>query len=117
MEELNLDTFKKKIIDFDKHKDDWKFEGELPAIVKYTADWCQPCKSLTPILENISKEYNGKINIYEVDVDSEPELSFLFDIKSVPTMLFIPMIGEPQIHVGTLAPSKLKNLIESILLQ
>ena len=95
---------------------DWKFAGELPAIVKYTADWCRPCKMLTPILENLSKEYSGRINIYEIDVDVEVELSSLFNIRSVPTMLFIPMHGEPQIQIGALTQSKLKDVIEEILL-
>ncbi len=115
MEHLTLETFKEKIMNFEINKN-WKFEGKLPAIVKYTAHWCNPCKALTPILESLSKEYSGKINIYEVDVDAEPELSSLFNIRSVPAMLFIPINGEPQMSIGALPQSKLKEVIEDILL-
>jgi len=114
MEHLTLETFKEKIMDFETNKE-WKFEGKLPAIVKYTANWCSPCKALTPILENLSKEYIGKINIYEVDVDAEQELSSFFNIRSVPAMLFIPMKGEPQMSIGALPQSKLKEIIEDVL--
>jgi len=114
IEHLTLESFKEKIMNFEENKE-WKFEGELPAIVKYSASWCSPCKALTPILESLSKEYDGKLNIYEVDVDSEPELSSIFNIRSVPTMLFIPMIGEPKLNIGALPQPRLRAAIEDIL--
>lgn len=115
MEHLTIESFKEKIMDFDTHKEDWKFAGELPAVIKYTADWCSPCRTLNPILESLSNEYKDKINIYEIDVDAEPELSSLFNIRNIPTILFIPMIGEPKISIGTLTKSKLKESIEKLL--
>ena len=115
MEQLNLETFKEKIMNFETNKD-WKFEGELPAIIKYSTSWCSPCKALTPILENLSKEFIGKINIYEVDVEEESEIAALFNIRNVPTMLFIPMIGEPKLNIGSLSHSKLREVIEEILI-
>lgn len=115
MEHLTLETFKEKIMNFETNKD-WKFEGELPAIVKFGAVWCNPCKALSPILENLSEEYSGKINIYEIDVDEESELSSMFNIRSVPAMLFIPMNGEPQMSLGALPKNKLKDAIEDVLM-
>jgi len=116
MENLTLESFKEKIMNFEETQDDWKFQGELPAIIKYTADWCSPCKKLTPVLESLSKEYDGKINIYEINVDEEAELSYLFNIKSVPTLLFIPINNQPQMYVGSLTESKLKEIINDVLL-
>lgn len=115
MEHLTLETFKEKIMDFETNKD-WKFEGELPAIVKYSTSWCGPCKALTPILENLSKEYNGKINIYEVDVEEESEIGSIFNIRSVPAILFIPMNGEPKMSIGSMSKENLKNAIEDVLM-
>lgn len=116
LEHLTLETFKEKIMDFENNKEDWKFQGELPAIIKFSASWCAPCKTLTPILEDLSNEYNEKLNIYEIDVEDEMELSSLFGIKSVPSVLFIPMDGEPQMSVGMIPKAKIKEAIEDILI-
>lgn len=83
MENLTMTTFKEKIMDFESNKSDWKFEGKLPAIIDFYADWCGPCKTLTPILEELSKEYDGKINIYKVNTEKEQELSAMFGIRSI----------------------------------
>lgn len=116
MEHLTLETFKEKIMDFENIKDDWKFNGELPAIIKFTASWCQPCKTLTPILEELSNEYSEKLNIYEIDVEDQQELSSMFGIKSVPSMLFIPINGEPTMTLGALPKMKINDIIKDILL-
>ena len=115
MEHLTLETFKEKIMNFDTNKD-WKFEGELPVILKFSASWCNPCKALIPTLEKLAIEYNDKINIYEIDVDEETELSTMFNIRSVPSMLFIPMTGEPQMSSGVLPIAKIKETIENVLM-
>ena len=116
MENLTLETFKEKIMDFDKNKD-WKFEGELPAIVDFSADsWCVPCKKLTPILDKLQKEYSGRINIYKVDVDNESEIASVFNIRSVPTMLFCKTDSQPEISTGSLPEYKLKEIIEGLIL-
>jgi len=115
LEHLTLETFKEKIMDFENNKEDWKFEGELPVILDFYADWCMPCKALSPILEELSKEYEGKINIYKIDTEDQQELSSLFKIRSIPAMLFIPMTGEPQMSVGMIPKIKIKEAIEEIL--
>ena len=61
IEHLTKETFKEKIFDFDTHQK-WKFEGELPCIIDFYADWCAPCRITGPILDELAKEYSGKIN-------------------------------------------------------
>jgi thioredoxin len=116
IEKLTIDTFKEKIMNFEENTEDWKFEGKLPCILDFFADWCTPCKNLSPILEEISTEYEGKINIYKINVDEETELSSMFGIKSIPSILFIPMSGEPQMTQGSLPKTKLIEVIDEVLL-
>lgn len=115
MEKLTKDTFREKIFDFEKHKD-WKFEGELPAIIDFYADWCGPCRVVAPVLEELSKEYAGKLNIYKVDTDKEQELAAMFGIRSIPSILFVPKDGQPQMAMGALPKDALKDAISSVLL-
>lgn len=115
MEKLTKDTFREKIFDFEKHKD-WKFEGELPAIIDFYADWCGPCRVVAPVLEELSKEYAGKINIYKIDTDKEQELAAMFGIRSIPSILFVPKAGQPQMAMGALPKDALKDAISSVLL-
>jgi len=117
IEHLTLETFKEKIMNFDTYKDEWKFEGKLPAIIDFWAEWCGPCKMLSPILEDLAVEYEGKINIYKIDTEEEQELSIMFNIKSIPSMLFIPMDGQPEMTVGAFPKEKLKKAIEEVLLK
>lgn len=116
LEHLTKQTFLDKVFNYEVNKD-WKFEGELPAIIDFYADWCGPCKIVAPILEELSKEYAGRINIYKIDTEAEQELAAAFNIRSIPSMLFIPMIGQPQMAVGALPKDALKNAISEVLLQ
>ncbi|MCK9617028.1 MAG: thioredoxin [Lentimicrobiaceae bacterium] len=116
MEHLTLDTFKKKVFDFENNKD-WKFEGELPCIIDFYADWCSPCKMISPILEELSKEYQGKINIYKVNTEQEQEISSAFGIHSIPSMLFCPKADQPQMAVGALPKASLVQAINDVLLK
>lgn len=117
MEHLTLETFKEKIFDYENNSNEWKFEGKLPAIVDFYADWCGPCKILSPILEELSKEYQGKINIYKINTEEQQELSLMFGIKSIPTLIFIPLDGEPQMNLGVLPKNILIEAINDILLK
>lgn len=115
IEHLTMESFKEKIMDFETNKDNWKFEGKLPAIIDFSAEsWCSPCKILAPIIEELSTEYENKINFYKIDVDEEQELSMMFGIRSVPSLLFISMEGEPQMTVGALSKTKIKEIITEI---
>ena len=114
MEKLDKKAFTEKIFDFENKKE-WEFSGELPAIVDFYADWCGPCKMVTPILEKLAVEYEGKINIYKVDTDKEKELAAAFGIMSIPSLLFIPQKGEPQMSRGALAREAFDKIITDVL--
>lgn len=113
---LTLDSFKEKIFDFEKEQE-WKFKGDLPAIIDFYADWCGPCKAVAPVLEELSDEYEGKLNIYKIDTDKEVELSGMFGIQSIPTLLFIPTEGSPMMQKGAIPKNAFKQVIEEKLLQ
>lgn len=116
MEHLTKQTFLDKVFNYEKNKE-WKFEGELPCIIDFYADWCQPCKMVAPILEELSEEYKGKINIYKVNTEQEQELSAAFGIRSIPSMLFCPAEGQPQMAQGALPKDSLVKVIEDVLMK
>ncbi|MBE0650409.1 MAG: thioredoxin [Bacteroidales bacterium] len=115
MEHLTKETFFEKVFNYEQNKD-WKFEGKLPCIIDFYADWCQPCKMVAPILEELSKVYEGKINIYKVNTEQEVELASAFGIRSIPSMLFCPSEGQPQMAVGALPKETLIQAIDDVLL-
>ncbi len=114
MENLTKETFKAKVFDFEKNKE-WKFEGDKPCIIDFYADWCGPCKMVAPVLEELSKEYDGKVNIYKVDTEVEQELSAMFGIKSIPSILFVPLDAQPQMAAGALPKASFEKAIEEVL--
>lgn len=107
--------FLKKVYDFEKNPDEWKYLGSQPAIVDFYADWCGPCRQLSPVLDELAKEYSGKLTIYKVNVDNERGLATFFGIRSIPTLLFIPMKGKPQRSLGALSKTELKGVIKDVL--
>lgn len=111
---LNKAGFLRRVADIDNKE--WKFLGDRPALIDFYAPWCGPCKMLSPVLEELSEEYAGKIDIYKVNVDEEDELSAVFGIRSVPTLIFVPMQGAPQRSAGASPKPQLKEMIETILL-
>lgn len=112
--ELTLETFSTKI--YDGKSPEMKYLGDKPAIVDFTASWCGPCQRLAPILEDLAKEYKGKVSIYKVDVDKYKELAQAFNVSSIPAVLFIPMEGEPKMIVGLRGKEAIKKDIDSFLL-
>ncbi len=116
MEHLTKQTFFEKVFNWEKNQE-WKFEGDLPCIIDFYADWCQPCKIVAPILEELAEEYKGKINIYKVDTEAEVELAGAFGIRSIPSMLFCPKEGQPQMAVGALPKETLIQAINDVLLK
>lgn len=115
-QQMTATDFKEKIFDYETEQE-WKYAGELPAIVDFYADWCGPCKAIAPVLEELSKQYDGKVSIYKIDTDKEAELSSLFGIQSIPTLLFIPKEGAPMMQKGALPKNVLQQVIEEKLLQ
>jgi len=114
-QQLDKQGFISKIFDFEKSTE-WEFKGELPAIIDFYADWCGPCKAIAPVLEDLAIEYEGKVNIYKIDTEKEEELSSMFGIQSIPTLLFIPLSGSPMMQKGALPANVLKQVIEERLL-
>ncbi len=114
-EHLNKKTFIEKVFNYEKNNE-WKFEGELPALIDFWAPWCGPCRMVAPILDELSEEYKGKVNIYKVNTDEEQELGSVFGIRSIPSLLLIPKDGQPKMTVGALPKEALIEAIEKELL-
>lgn len=108
--------FIKKVWNYEANPNEWKYLGDKPAIIDFFATWCGPCKMVSPILEELAEEYDGEIVIYKVDVDQEQELSSAFNIRSVPSILFIPKTGKPQMFSGAMPKEDLKSTIDKVLL-
>jgi len=114
IEHLTQDTFKEKVFNFDQNKE-WKFEGNKPCIIDFYADWCAPCKMVAPILEELSDEYKGKLDIYKIDTESERQLAGMFGIQSIPSLLFVPIEGQPQMAMGALPKETFEKAFKDVL--
>ena len=108
---LTTEDFKTKIFNYETEKE-WSYKGTLPAIIDFYADWCGPCKMVSPILDELAKEYEGKIIVYKVDTEAEQELSAVFGIRSIPSFLFIPMNGRPAMQPGALPKNVFRQIID-----
>ena len=113
MEHLTAETFKEKVFDYSTNTD-WKFIGEKPVIIDFYADWCQPCKTVAPILEELDLEYED-VDIYKINTEEENELAAVFQIQSIPSLLFIPKEGQPQMALGALPKSTFEQAIKDVL--
>ena len=113
-EHLTTEEFKQKVFNWDENSE-WKYEGDLPAIIDFYADWCGPCKMVSPILEELSDEYDGRIRVYKVDTYKEQELAMAFGIQSIPSILFIPLEDKPQMAAGALPKEQLQQVIKDVL--
>jgi len=115
-QQLDKAGFLKKVMDYESNSKEWKYLGDKPAIIDFYATWCGPCRQIAPVLEELAKEYAGRIYIYKIDTDKERELAAAFGIRSIPSLLFIPMEGQPQMGQGALPKSMLKEAIDTLLL-
>lgn len=113
METLKLDSFKNKIFDYEASKE-WKYKGDKPAIIDFYADWCGPCRMLSPIIEKVSQTYSGKVDIYKVDTEASPDLAAMFGIRSIPSILFIPMQGDPVMSSGVIPEEGFEKAISDL---
>lgn len=114
MEHLTKETFIEKIFDYEKNNQ-WSYKGERPAIIDFYADWCGPCKMVAPILEKLSSEYEGKVDIYKVNTEAEQELAAAFRISSIPSILFIPKNEDPQMAMGAMPKEGFEEAIKTVL--
>lgn len=112
--QLTHQTFKNEVFDYTNQKE-WNFKGKKPAIIDFYADWCGPCKMVAPILEELSNEFPN-ITIYKVNTEVEQELSSLFQIRSIPSILFIPLGKQPMMQAGALPKTALKEIIQKELI-
>lgn len=113
-ENLTKETFKEKVFNYE-NSTEFKYIGEVPAIIDFYADWCGPCKMLAPILEQLSEEYGNKLKIYKIDTEVEQELSAVFGIRSIPSMLFCPLNEDPQMANGALPKAQIEQIISTVL--
>ena len=114
VEHLTKETFKSKVFNFEKNKD-WKFEGTRPCIIDFYADWCGPCKMVAPVLEELSKDFDGKLDVFKVNTEEEQELASAFGIRSIPSFLFVPAEGQPQMAMGALPKETFVQAFKDVL--
>src|SRR5665648_287185 len=114
LEHLTSESFKEKVFNFELNKE-WKFEGTVPVIIDFYADWCSPCKMVAPILEELQSEYGDKLTIFKVNTEEQQELSSIFGIQSIPSILFVPLEGQPQMAMGALPKDTFKSAISDVL--
>lgn len=114
LEHLTLETFKEKVFNFEQNKE-WKYEGSKPCLIDFYADWCAPCKVVAPVLEELQKEYDDKLVIYKVNTEDQQQLAGMFGIQSIPSLLFVPMEGQPQMAMGALPKQSFEKAISEVL--
>ena len=110
-EHLTKEKFLEKVFNYENNKE-WKFEGDLPCVIDFYADWCGPCKMVAPVMDELSEEYKGKVNFFKIDTEAEQELAGAFGIRGIPSILFCPKDGQPQMAVGALPKEQLKQMID-----
>ena len=103
-----------KVFNYEKNKE-WKFEGEKPCIIDFYADWCGPCKMVAPVLEELAKDFDGKIDVFKVNTEEEQELASAFGIRSIPSFLFVPADGQPQMAMGALPKETFVKAFKDVL--
>ncbi len=113
---LTKADFLSKVANYEADPTEWKYLGDKPAIIDFYADWCGPCKTIAPVLEELAKEYTNEIYIYKVNTEEEQELAGAFGIRSIPSILFVPMEGQPQMAAGALPKASFKEAIDNVLL-
>lgn len=114
---LTAETFREKVWDYEQNPEQWIYNGELPCIIDFYADWCKPCKKVAPIMDELADYYDGKVLIYKVDTDKEQELASVFQVKSIPSILFAPTVGKPAIQPGALSKEDYIKIIDEFVLK
>ncbi len=114
VEFLNEESFKAKVFDYEKNKE-WKYEGKVPCMIDFYADWCQPCKMVAPVLEELQADYGDTIQIYKIDTEVERNLAGMFGVQSIPSLLFVPMEGQPQMAAGALPKETFEKAIADVM--
>lgn len=114
LEHLTKETFKEKVFNFEANKE-WKYEGSKPCLIDFYADWCGPCKMVAPVLDELQQEYGDSIVIYKVNTEEQQELAGMFGVQSIPSLLFVPQEGQPQMAMGALPKQTFEKAISEVL--
>lgn len=114
---IDYKFFTKNIWDLEKHPDSFAYQGDLPCVIDFYADWCGPCKKVAPIMEDIAREYEGKVLVYKVNVDKDLKLPTIFKVSSIPTVFFLPKDGQPLSQVGALSKEEYISIINRYLIK
>jgi thioredoxin len=115
-EHISYDEFLEKVWNFEENPQKWVFKGDVPVIIDFYADWCKPCKMIAPTMDKIAKEYEGKVKVYKINVDNERKLASVFQVQSIPAVLFVPMKGEPSMQTGALSEEAYMKIVKDNLL-
>ena len=114
---MDKEMFMERIVNYQANPGEWNYLGNKPCIIDFYADWCGPCRRIAPILEELAEQYAGKIYIYKVNTDKQKELASLFNVTSIPMLLFVPMSGQPQMAKGALSKEQFEEAIKNVLLK
>ncbi len=114
--QMNKAMFIEKVFNYEENPNEWKFKGDKPCIIDFYADWCGPCKKVAPVMAELAEQYKDQIVIYKVDTDKERELAQIFNIRSIPSILFCPASGQPQMTMGALPKAEFEKMIKELLL-
>jgi thioredoxin 1 len=101
-----------------KHTSDADFDvdvlnSDVPVLVDYWAEWCGPCKAIAPLLDEVAKDYDGKLKIVKVNVDDNPSAAQRYGIRGIPTLKLFRAGKEVETKVGALSKSQLTAFLDS----
>lgn len=113
---LTKDEFLTRVMNYEQNPSEWKYLGDKPCLIDFYASWCGPCKMLAPVLDELAAEYGDSIYVYKINTETEQELAAAFGIRSIPTLLFVPMDGQPQMTQGAMPKQSLRKAIDEIML-
>lgn len=116
-EHLTYDAFLKKVWNFEAHPQEWIYEGDVPCVIDFYADWCGPCKKVAPIMDELAKKFAGKLKVYKINVDNEKQLASVFRVRSIPSVLFVPKNGKPQMQTGAMQKDAYFKVVSEQLLK
>ncbi|MBN2174599.1 MAG: thiol reductase thioredoxin [Bacteroidales bacterium] len=114
---LTSETFREKVWDYETNPQEWVYSGEIPCVIDFYADWCKPCKMVAPIMDDLADYYDGRVIIYKVDTDKERELATVFQIRSIPSVLFSPVDGKPAMQPGAMKKEDYIKIIDEFVLK
>lgn len=114
---LTTAQFKSLVWDYESNPEEWVYQGDIPCVVDFYADWCKPCKMVAPIMDDLADYYDGRVLIYKVNTDNEKELATVFQVRSIPSILFAPANGKPAMQSGAMSKEDYIRIIDEFILK